>query len=89
MACFGQCSTAFSVVPSSNSQQESKHPTQSHAAEARVLWICACAGVSVIGLTSDWVLFQPVVATLSIPLSEFADPERAIRLIRAKLGEKQ
>jgi hypothetical protein len=79
---------AFSVVPSSNpSRQESKQSIHSHAAEAEVFAVCTRAGVSAIGLTSDRVLFQPVVATLSIPLAEFADPERAIALIRAKLGE--
>jgi hypothetical protein len=35
----------------------------------------------------DQVLFQPTIATLSVPLSEFADPERAIALIRTKLAE--
>jgi hypothetical protein len=84
MACFGQCSTAFSVVPSSNSRQESK-TTTSHAAEEQVFSICA--GVSCIGIAGDRVLFQPVVTSLSIPLAEFADPARAIALIQAKLAE--
>ncbi len=86
MDASGSLARAFSVVPSSNSQQ-SKNPNHSYAAEAEVFAICARAGVSPIGLTSDRVLFQPVVATLSIPLSEFANPERAIALIKAKLAE--
>ncbi len=86
MACFGQCSTAFSSVPSSKSSEESK-TTTSHAAEAEVFAICACAGVSCVGIAGDVVLFQPTVTSLSIPLAEFADAAKAIALIRAKLAE--
>jgi hypothetical protein len=78
---------AFSVLPSGNPQQDSKNSTHSYAAEAEVLAICACAGVSCIGITADRVLFQPVVTSLSIPLAEFQDHERATALIKAKLAE--
>lgn len=79
---------AFSVVPSSNpSQQESKQSIHSRAAEAEVFAICAVAGVSCIGITRDLVIFQPHIASLSIPLAEFADAAKAISLIRAKLAE--
>jgi hypothetical protein len=84
MACFGQCSTAFSVLPA---QQESKNTTHSHAAEAEVFAVCTRAGVCCVGITRDQVLFQPTVPSLAIALSEFADPERAIALIRTKLAE--
>jgi hypothetical protein len=80
---------AFSVVPSSPSQQETKKSTHSHAAEAEVLAICACAGVCCIGFTQDLVLFQPIGTSLSLPLAEFADAAKAIALIRAKLAEVQ
>jgi hypothetical protein len=61
--------------------------TPQPANDAAVFLVCARAGVSPIGVTSDRVLFQPVVETLSLPLSAFADPERAIALIKAKLVE--
>jgi hypothetical protein len=80
---------AFSVPSSNPSQQESKTSIHSRAAEAEVLSICACAGVCCIGITRDVVLFQPIATSLSIPLAEFRDPERAIALIRAKLAEAQ
>ena len=65
------CSTA------SASQQESLD----RDAEARIFSICAKAGVSCIGIqrgfgiAPDFVLFQPVVTTLAIPLATFANPE--------------
>lgn len=68
-------------------QDQSKDSTR--AAEAEVFAICACAGVSCIGITHDTVLFQPTVASLSIPLAEFRDAAKAIALIRAKLAEVQ
>jgi hypothetical protein len=75
-------SRAFSAFPAcSTSQSETDRA-------AEVFLICARAGVSPLGVTSDRVLFQPVVTTLSVPLAEFADPERAIALIR-KLVEAQ
>jgi hypothetical protein len=79
MAAFRSLARAFSVLPSSNPQQESKNssPTYSRAAEAEVLLICARAGVSCIGITADRVLFQPTVTSISIPLAEFQDHERA------------
>ena len=64
-----------------------------HEVEARVLSICAKAGVSCIGIqrgfgiSPDLVLFQPVVTTLAIPLAEFASPERALEAIKAKLAK--
>jgi hypothetical protein len=78
---------AFSVLPSGNPQQDSKNLTHSHAAEAEVFAICTCAGVCCIGFTQDLVLFQPTVASLAIPLAEFADAAKAIALIKAKLAE--
>jgi hypothetical protein len=67
-----------SAVPSEQDQ---------YAAEAEVFAICTCAGVSCVGIGGDLVLFQPTVASLAIPLSEFADAAKAIALIRAKLAE--
>lgn len=79
---------AFSVVPSSNPpQQESKQSIHPRAAEAEVFAICAVAGVSCVGIAGDLVIFQPHIASLSIPLAEFADASKAIALIRAKLAE--
>ncbi|PYU27323.1 MAG: hypothetical protein DMG32_07615 [Acidobacteria bacterium] len=66
---------------------------QDHESESRIFSICARAGVSCIGiqrgfeLAPDYVLFQPVVTSLAIPLAEFADPDRAIALIQAKLAQ--
>jgi hypothetical protein len=80
---------AFSVLPSSSSPQSTKNLTHPHAAEAEVFAICTCAGVSCIGITRDLVIFQPHIASLSIPLAEFADAAKAIALIRAKLAEAQ
>jgi len=77
---------AFSVLPSGNPQQDSKNSTHSLAAEAQVFAVCTCAGVSRVGIAGDLVLFQPTVASLAIPLAEFADAAKAIALIRAKLA---
>jgi hypothetical protein len=52
-----------------------------------VLTLCAIAGVCRIGITADRVVFQPVVKSLSIPLSEFRDAAKAIALMRAKLAQ--
>ena len=60
--------------------------------EAQIFSICARAGVACIGIqrgfgiTPDHVLFQPVVTTLAVPLAEFADPDRALAAIQAKLA---
>jgi hypothetical protein len=62
---------------------------QDRETESRVFHICARAGVCCIGLAPDYVLFQPTVTSLTIPLAEFANPERAIELINAKLAEVQ
>lgn len=65
---------------------------QDFETEAQVFRICARAGVSCIGIqygfgiTPDLVLFQPTVTTLAVPLAEFANPEKAIELIKAKLA---
>jgi hypothetical protein len=89
MACFRQCSTAFSSVFPSRSSTSQEDQSEHHAAEAKVLSTCACAGVCCIGITADRVLFQPVGTSISIPLAEFRDAEKAIALIRQKLAEVQ
>jgi hypothetical protein len=54
---------------------------------------CARAGVSCIGiqrgygLAPDYVLFQPTVTSLAVPLAEFADPDKVIEAIKAKLAQ--
>jgi hypothetical protein len=64
-----------------------------HESEARILSICARAGVCCIGIqrgfgiAPDYVLFQPVVTTLTVALAEFADPAKAIELIKSKLAQ--
>jgi hypothetical protein len=64
-----------------------------HATEARIFQICARAGVSCIGIqrgfgiAPDYVLFQPVGTTLAVPLAEFANPDKAIEAIKAKLAQ--
>lgn len=68
---------------------------QDHETEARVLQTCVRAGVCCIGIQSgfgiaaDMVLFQKPSTTLSVPLAAFADPERAIELIRPKLDQSE
>ena len=65
---------------------------QDHELEAQVFQICARAGVSCIGiqrgfgLVRDFVLFQPTVTTLAIPLAKFANPDEAIAAIKAKIA---
>jgi hypothetical protein len=88
MACFRQCSTAFSSeFPGCSSQ--SPEDQSERAEEAKLFALCAVAGVCCIGITADRVVFQPVGTSLSIPLSAFADAAKAIALIRAKLAEVQ
>jgi hypothetical protein len=66
---------------------------QDHETEAQVFQICARAGVCCIGIqrgfgiARDFVLFQPTVTTLAVPLAEFADPDKAIAAIKAKLAQ--
>lgn len=66
---------------------------QDRELEAQVFQICARAGVSCIGIQRgfgiepDFVLFQPTVTTLAIPLSTFANPDEAIAAIKAKLAQ--
>ena len=65
---------------------------QDHELEARIFSICARAGVSVIGIqrgfgiAPDFVLFQPTVTTLAVPLAAFSNPDEAIAAIKAKLA---
>jgi hypothetical protein len=65
---------------------------QDHEDEARVFQTCTKAGVCCIGiqrgfgLAPDYVLFQPVVTSLAVPLAEFSDPDRAVAAIKAKLA---
>ena len=81
---------ADEIVPSISS---SRGLQQDHELEARIFSICARAGVSVIGIqrgfgiTPDFVLFQPTVTTLAVALAEFADPAKAIELIKSKLAQ--
>jgi hypothetical protein len=61
--------------------------------EAQVFQICARAGVACIGIqrgfgiAPDFVLFQPTVTTLAVRLAAFADPDKAVELIKAKLSK--
>jgi hypothetical protein len=56
-------------------------------------FICARAGVCLIGIqrgfgeAADLALFQPTVTTLAIPLAEFANPDKAIAAIKAKVAQ--
>ncbi len=71
----------------------SRSAQQDHETEAHIFQICARAGVCCIGIqcgfgvAPDYVLFQPTVTSLAIPLAAFADPEKAIELIKAKLAQ--
>jgi hypothetical protein len=66
---------------------------QDRETEDRVFRTCARAGVSCIGIqrgfghAPDYVLFQPVVTTLAVPLATFANPDEAIAAIKAKLAQ--
>lgn len=66
---------------------------QERETEVRLFQICARAGVCCIGiqrgfgLASDYVLFQPVVTTLAVPLAAFGNPDEAIAAIKAKLSQ--
>lgn len=61
---------------------------QDRETEAKVLQTCAKAGACCIGFTADTVLFQETSTTLAIPLAEFANADRAIELIKAKLANQ-
>ena len=58
--------------------------------EARIFAICARAGVCCIGIqhgfgiAPDYVLFQPVVTTLAVPLAAFANWDEAIAAVKTK-----
>ena len=79
-----ESSKSCSIAPASQ---------QDHESEARILSICARAGVSCIGIqrgfgiAPDYVLFQPVVTTLAVPLATFLNPDEAIAAIKAKLAQ--
>ena len=66
---------------------------QDREKELQVFQICARAGVSCIGIqrgfdiAPDYVLFQPVVTTLAVPLAAFENPDEAIAAIKAKLAQ--
>ena len=66
---------------------------QDRETEARIFQICARAGVSCIGIqrgfghAPDFVLFQPTVTTLAVPLAIFANPDEAVAAIKAKLAQ--
>jgi hypothetical protein len=66
---------------------------QDHDTEAQVFQICARAGVCCIGIqrgfgiAPDFVLFQPTVTTLAVPLAEFGDPAKAIAAIKTKVAQ--
>ena len=50
--------------------------------------MCAIAGVCIqrgFGIAPDFVLFQPTVTTLAIPLAEFANPDKAVEGSRRSL----
>jgi hypothetical protein len=65
---------------------------QDRETEAQVFQICARAGVCCIGiqrgfgLAPDYVLFQPTVTSLAVPLAAFANPDEAITAIKAKVA---
>ena len=66
---------------------------QDRETEAQVFQICARAGVSCIGIqrgfgiAPDFVLSQPTVTTLAVPLATFANPDEAIAAIKAKVAQ--
>jgi hypothetical protein len=68
-------------------------PPQPHPTEAEIFQICTRARVSCIGvqrgfgIARDFVLFQPTVTTLAVPLAAFTNPDEAIAAIKAKLAQ--
>jgi hypothetical protein len=60
---------------------------QDRATEAKILRAVAKAGAFCIGFTAEMVLFQEPSTTLAIPLAEFANPERAVALIKQKIAD--
>jgi hypothetical protein len=68
---------------------------QGHPTEAEVFQICTRAGVCCIGIQSGFgvtegmVMFSKPCTTLAITLSTFADPEQAIKAIKAKLAQSR
>jgi hypothetical protein len=82
---------ADEIVPSASSSRS--EPQQDRETEDRVFRICIKAGVCYIGIqpgfgaTPGLVLFSKPSTTLAIPLSAFADPEQAIKAIKAKIAQ--
>jgi hypothetical protein len=60
--------------------------------ETAVAFIVARGGAAYIGIqrgygiAPDFVLFQPVVTTLAVPLATFSNPDEAVNAIRARLA---
>lgn len=82
------CNTGLST------QQDHLERSQvDHETEAKIFSICTRAGVSCIGIqrgfgiAPDLVLFQPTVTTLAIPLAKFANLDKAVEAIEAKLAQ--
>jgi hypothetical protein len=81
-------STKTSIIASA--VQQDRQPD--YDTEARIFSICAKAGVACLGvqygfgIAPDFVLFQPVVTTLAVPVSTFKNPDEAIAAIKAKLA---
>jgi hypothetical protein len=66
---------------------------QGRPTDTEIFQICARAGVACLGIqrgfgvAPDYVLFQPTITSLAIPLAAFANPNEAIALIKAKLAQ--
>jgi hypothetical protein len=78
-------------MESSQSCSIASETQQDQDIETAVAFIVARGGAAYIGIqrgfgvASDYVLFQPVVTTLAVPLATFAKPDEAVELIKAKL----
>ena len=89
MAASGSLARAVSTEVSA----DITYPVTQKSGDLEVGSICASAGACFIGIqrgfgiAPDLVLFQPRTSTLAIPLVEFANPERAVVLIHAKLAQ--
>ena len=87
--CFDGCSVfpfkfhADQPQPASSERPRRvrKHPPQPKTP-------ISCIGIQRgFGIAPDFVLFQPTVTTLAVPLSTFANPDEAIAAIKAKLAQ--
>ena len=82
---------ADEIVPSASFPRSERD----RETEDRVFRTCARAGVCCIGIQSGFgvtegmVLFSKPCTTLAIPLSAFADPEQAIKAIKAKIAQSR